>query len=81
MRDAIPQEDYSFCVKHFYKSVNLRIIRLPVVLSVLVKRCFYSSNEVLMFRLRLAWGAAGGVIASVAKPKRRQGKQWQGPVN
>ena len=51
------------------------MIRLPVALSVLVKRCFYSSNEVLMFRLRLAWGAAGGVIASVAKPEQPPSRQ------
>ena len=28
-----------------------------------------------MFRLRLAWGAAGGVIASVAKPEQPPSRQ------
>lgn len=38
----------------FGKLANLRMIRLPRELSVLVKKLFYFLNEVLMFRLTLA---------------------------
>jgi len=55
----------------FGKLANLRMIRLPRELSVLVKGPFYFWNEVLMFRLTLAQSSAGGVIARAARRGER----------